>query len=136
MINRPRRLRKNPLIRGMVRETRASADSLIYPIFFEEGTNIKAEIAVLSGRIKELRREVRLCEDIAVRSLSIISTISSQEHISIWNEPLFMLSISFSRIYCSIEESLFAVVAKMSRLSFGLNDWAFLISVFISATVN
>lgn len=41
MINRPRRLRENPLIRGMIRETRASADSLIYPVFFEEGTNIK-----------------------------------------------------------------------------------------------
>lgn len=37
----------------------------------EQQEQIKAEIAVLSGRIKELRREVRLCEDIAVRSLSI-----------------------------------------------------------------
>lgn len=52
MINRPRRLRKNPLIRGMVRETRASADSLIYPIFFEEGTNIKAEIAAMEGQYR------------------------------------------------------------------------------------
>ena len=54
MINRPRRLRKNPLIRGMVRETRASADSLIYPIFFEEGTNIKAEIAAMEGQYRYL----------------------------------------------------------------------------------
>lgn len=52
MINRPRRLRKNPLIRGMVRETRVSADSLIYPIFFEEGTNIKAEIAAMEGQYR------------------------------------------------------------------------------------
>ena len=37
----------------------------------EQQEQIKAEIAVLSGRIKELRREMRLCEDIAVRSLSI-----------------------------------------------------------------
>ena len=52
MINRPRRLRKNPLIRGMVRETRASADSLIYPVFFEEGTNIKAEIPAMEGQYR------------------------------------------------------------------------------------
>ena len=52
MINRPRRLRVNPLIRGMVRETRVSADSLIYPIFFEEGTDIKAEISAMEGQYR------------------------------------------------------------------------------------
>ena len=31
---------------------------------------IRAEIAALSGRLKDLRREVKLCEDIAARSLS------------------------------------------------------------------
>lgn len=52
MINRPRRLRENPLIRGMIRETRASADSLIYPVFFEEGTNIKVPIAAMEGQFR------------------------------------------------------------------------------------
>ena len=52
MINRPRRLRENPLIRGMIRETRASADSLIYPVFFEEGSNIKAPIAAMDGQFR------------------------------------------------------------------------------------
>ena len=32
---------------------------------------IRAEIAALSGRLKDLRREARLCEDIAARSLSL-----------------------------------------------------------------
>lgn len=36
----------------MVRETRVSADSLIYPIFFEEGTNIKAEISAMEGQYR------------------------------------------------------------------------------------
>ena len=52
MINRPRRLRENPLIRGMIRETRASADSLIYPVFFEEGNDIKAPIAAMEGQFR------------------------------------------------------------------------------------
>ena len=43
----------------------------------EQHEQIKAEIAVLSGRIKKLRREVRLCEDIAVRSLSIKEKIKA-----------------------------------------------------------
>lgn len=34
----------------------------------EKQTEIKAEISALSGQLKELRREVKLCEDIAVRS--------------------------------------------------------------------
>lgn len=52
LINRPRRLRKNEIIRGMVRETRMSKDSLIYPIFFEEGDNIKAPIESLDGQFR------------------------------------------------------------------------------------
>lgn len=52
MINRPRRLRGNPLIRGMIRETRASKDSLIYPIFFEEGKAIKAPISAMDGQYR------------------------------------------------------------------------------------
>jgi Delta-aminolevulinic acid dehydratase len=52
LVNRPRRLRENPLIRGMVRETRVSRDSLIYPIFFEEGSGIKAPIDSLDGQFR------------------------------------------------------------------------------------
>ena len=37
----------------------------------EKQAEIKAEISALSGQLKELRREVRLCEDIAVRSQAI-----------------------------------------------------------------
>ncbi|MBQ2160441.1 MAG: porphobilinogen synthase, partial [Firmicutes bacterium] len=51
-MNRARRMRRNPLIRGMVRETRVSSDGLIYPIFFEEGKDIKAPIASLDGQFR------------------------------------------------------------------------------------
>ncbi len=51
-MNRGRRLRANPLIRGMVRETRASKSGLIYPIFFEEGENIKSPIESLDGQFR------------------------------------------------------------------------------------
>ncbi len=52
MVNRPRRLRSNAIIRGMVRETKATVDSLIYPIFFEEGTDIKAPIEAMEGQFR------------------------------------------------------------------------------------
>lgn len=47
LVNRPRRLRENKILRSMVRETRISADSLIYPLFVIEGENIKEEIEAM-----------------------------------------------------------------------------------------
>ena len=35
----------------------------------QQQAEIKAEIAVFTGKLKKLRREVNLCEDIAMRSV-------------------------------------------------------------------
>ena len=50
--NRSRRIRSNALARSMVRETRLSKDGLIFPIFFEEGENIKAPIGSMEGQYR------------------------------------------------------------------------------------
>ncbi len=50
MLIRPRRLRNNPLIRGMVRETRVSKSALVYPVFVKEGSGIVDPIASLEGQ--------------------------------------------------------------------------------------
>lgn len=52
LIERPRRLRSNPTIRGMVQETRVSPDTLIYPLFVVEGDNIKEEIPSMPGQYR------------------------------------------------------------------------------------
>ncbi len=48
-VHRPRRLRKNENIRRLVRETYLSIDDFIYPLFIEEGQNIKIEIPSMPG---------------------------------------------------------------------------------------
>ena len=48
-MNRTRRLRKNENIRRLVRENKLSVDDLIYPLFIEEGENIKSEIESMPG---------------------------------------------------------------------------------------
>jgi len=48
-VHRPRRLRKNENIRRLVRENHISVDDLIYPLFIEEGKNIKKEIPSMPG---------------------------------------------------------------------------------------
>ncbi len=62
MTIRPRRLRACDSLRRMVRETRVSADSLIYPLFLVEGENIKEPIASLDGQYRY--SPDRVCEEI------------------------------------------------------------------------
>lgn len=52
MIQRPRRLRAGSQIRNMVRETRISPESLIYPMFVVEGENKKEEITSMPGQYR------------------------------------------------------------------------------------
>jgi len=67
-IRRPRRLRSNPVIRGMVRENQLSVSDLIYPMFVCEGQGIKHEVSSMPGVydlsldnfVKELAEVVRL----------------------------------------------------------------------------
>lgn len=46
---RPRRLRQNPLVRAMVRQTRLSVDDLIEPIFLRPGTGSKNPVSSMPG---------------------------------------------------------------------------------------
>jgi porphobilinogen synthase len=48
-VNRLRRLRKNENIRRLVRENHLLIDDLIYPIFIEDGKDIKKEIPSMPG---------------------------------------------------------------------------------------
>lgn len=59
---RPRRLRTSDTLRRMVRETRVSPDSLIYPLFLVEGENIKEPIPSLEGQWRYSPN--RVCEEI------------------------------------------------------------------------
>lgn len=51
LLIRPRRLRKSARMRALVRETRVSMDSLIYPVFVHE-KNRKEEIASMPGQYR------------------------------------------------------------------------------------
>lgn len=48
--HRPRRLRQNPGLRTLVRETRLSRDCLVQPLFAVPGTGIRKEIPSLPGQ--------------------------------------------------------------------------------------
>ena len=62
MIQRPRRLRKNPIIRGMVAETRLSKEMFIYPYFVIPGNGKVEKINAMPGinhfTVDELLKDV------------------------------------------------------------------------------
>ncbi len=49
---RPRRLRMNETIRGMVRETRLSPEQFVFPMFVCPGTGVKKEISSMPGNFQ------------------------------------------------------------------------------------
>lgn len=57
-IQRPRRLRRNEVIRRMVRETSLSPDDFIYPLFVTYGEGIRKEVSSMPGCFQESIDEI------------------------------------------------------------------------------
>ena len=70
---RPRRLRRTEAFRSLVRETRLSADQLVYPLFVIPGKNIRQEIPSMPGvfrlSVDLLAAEARECLGLGINSV-------------------------------------------------------------------
>ena len=73
MIIRPRRLRKNEVIRNMVAETAVNPDALVYPMFVVEGEGVKDEIPSMPNQfrfsIDEILKELESCVSLGIKSI-------------------------------------------------------------------
>jgi porphobilinogen synthase len=69
-IDRPRRLRRSPAIRGLVRETQLQPSNFILPLFVVEGEGIRKEIASMPGNA-QLSIDVLVKEAAEAKSLGI-----------------------------------------------------------------
>ena len=49
LTHRPRRLRRTPAIRSLVRETRLSPDNFLYPLFVVPGEGQRREVGSMPG---------------------------------------------------------------------------------------
>lgn len=67
---RPRRLRKNDLFRRLIRETRLSVDSFIFPLFATVGKGVKKPIDSMPGHfqlsVELLVKEVQGCRELGI----------------------------------------------------------------------
>lgn len=73
-IMRPRRLRKNEMIRRMVRETKLSLDDLIYPLFVVEGNKIKNEVPSMPN-VYQMSVDIVVNECIELEKIGIPAVI-------------------------------------------------------------
>lgn len=76
---RPRRNRKNSVIRHMVEETQLGVQHLIYPIFLKDGKGIKDEVASLPNNYRwsldMLLPEIETCLNLGIKTFDIFPAV-------------------------------------------------------------
>ena len=85
MFKRFRRLRINPALRDMVRETSISVNDFIYPLFVVEGKGVKNEIASMPGvyqmSIDEILKECEEIVNLGIKSIILFGIPSLKDSV-------------------------------------------------------
>ena len=88
-VARPRRLRLNPQLRSMVRETRLSPDDFIYPLFVAHGRGLKHEISAMPGVLQWspdlLGREAQAIAALGIPAVLLFGLPESKDPIGLEN---------------------------------------------------
>lgn len=80
-LQRFRRLRYNPLVRELVRETLISKNDLIYPLFVVPGENVKKEVRSMPGVFNlSIDKLVEECKEVASLGIPAVILFGIPEH--------------------------------------------------------
>ncbi len=86
MIHRPRRLRANPLIRSLVRETTLSASNLVQPLFVRPGKKQRRAIKSMPGMfqlsVDELVKDAKKARDAGVPAVILFGIPESKDAVA------------------------------------------------------
>lgn len=78
---RLRRLRYNPIVRDLVRETKLSKNDLIYPMFITHGENIKNEVKSMPGVFQlSIENAIEECKELVNLGIKAIILFGIPEH--------------------------------------------------------
>jgi len=84
-VHRPRRLRRSEPIRELVRETRLTPRSLIYPLFACPGSNVKEEISSMPGNyrwsVDLLVEECKAVHDLGIPAVILFGIPESKDEV-------------------------------------------------------
>lgn len=79
---RPRRNRKNSVIRDMIQETHLGVEHLIYPMFVQDGKGVKKEIASLPNNFRwsldTLLSEVERCLELGIKTYVLFPAVADE----------------------------------------------------------
>ena len=85
MFKRFRRLRINPVIRQMVRETSVAASDFIYPLFVVEGKGVKKEISSMPGvfqmSLDEILKECEVVRNLGIKAVILFGIPSLKDSV-------------------------------------------------------
>lgn len=80
---RPRRLRYNPIVRDLVRETHLTIDDLVAAVFIKHGKNEKTSITAMPGffqySVDKLEEEVREIVDLGIKAIIVFGIPESKD---------------------------------------------------------
>ena len=83
--DRPRRLRRTPILRNLVRETSLATSDLIWPLFVVPGSNVKTPIASLAGQYHlsadKLVDEVKAARDLGVMAVILFGLPEGKDEV-------------------------------------------------------
>ena len=79
---RPRRNRKNAVIRSMAEETEVKTSDLIFPLFLIDGNNKKVEVASMPGIFRLstdlMLKEIEQCMKLGIQSFDVFPAVEDQ----------------------------------------------------------
>ncbi len=85
MFNRTRRLRASQTLRNLVKNVEFSLENLIYPLFIEEGENIKTEISSMANQyrisIDRLGDELEELKELGIKSVLLFGIPKEKDQI-------------------------------------------------------
>ena len=85
-LQRPRRLRRNAVLRALVRETELSAGRLILPLFAVPGHGVKREIEPLPGNyhlsVDRLVEEARSAQDLGIHAVLLFGLPEAKDELA------------------------------------------------------
>ncbi len=80
-VHRPRRLRRNEALRGLVRETRLTTSGMVYPMFACPGKNVRKEVSSMPGIYQQSADQiVEECREVADLGIPAVILFGLPEH--------------------------------------------------------
>ncbi len=89
LVHRPRRLRRTPAIRAMVRETTVTTDDFIYPLFITHGNGVRKPISSMPGvdqlSVDQLAAEAESIASLGIPAVMLFGIPASKDPVGVEN---------------------------------------------------